>query len=175
MADWIVVFGFPVRPDGRPTPELARRIAAAAVAARRWPQARLLVSGGPGRATPAEARVMGERLRAHGIASDRIVEDRAARDTMDTVRAAARLIPRGTAVIAVSSTYHVPRCVALLRIAGLRARGLGATAGWRIGRAGWLYWTLRELPAVPWDVTLALWLRAAGRFGAARNSKIRTN
>lgn len=175
MADWIVVFGFPAQPDGRPTPELARRIAAAAIAARCWPAARLLVSGGPGRSTPAEAAVMGRRMRAHGIAAERIVEDPAARDTMDTVRAAARLIPRGTTVIAVSSAYHVPRCVALLRIAGLRARGLGATAGRRIGRAGWVYWTLRELPAVAWDVVLALWLRAAGRFGAARDSEDRTN
>jgi uncharacterized SAM-binding protein YcdF (DUF218 family) len=166
VADWIVVFGFPVQPDGRPTPELARRIAAAAIAARRWPEARLLVSGGPGRSTPAEAAVMGQRLRAHGIAPGRIVEDRAARDTMDTVRAAARLIPRGTTVVAVSSAYHVPRCVALLRIAGLRARGLGATPGRRIGRPGWLYWSARELPAVAWDVVLALWLRTTRRFGA---------
>lgn len=160
------MFGFPAQPDGRPTPELARRIAAAALAARRWPEARLLVSGGPGRRSPAEAAVMAQRLRAHGLGPDRIVEDDAARDTMDTVRAAARLIPRGTAVVAVSSAYHVPRCVALLRIAGLRAHGLGATAGRRIGRAGRLYWTLRELPAVVWDVTLALWLRVAGRLRA---------
>ncbi len=109
---------------------------------------------------------MAERLRGHGIAPGRIVEDRAARDTMDTVRAAARLIPRGTAVVAVSSAYHVPRCVALLRIAGLRARGLGATAGRRISRGNRLYWTLREPPAVVWDVTLALWLRLAGRLRA---------
>jgi uncharacterized SAM-binding protein YcdF (DUF218 family) len=167
VAAWIVVFGFPVRPDGRPSPELARRIAAAALAARRWPQARLLVSGGPARGAPAEAAVMGERLRAHGIAPGRIVEDRDARDTMDTVRAAARLIPRGTPVVAVSSAYHVPRCVALLRIAGLRPRGLGATAGRRVGRLGRLYWTLREPPAAVWDVSLALWLRSTGRLGAA--------
>ncbi|WP_439580387.1 YdcF family protein [Elioraea sp.] len=166
MAEWIVVFGFPVQPDGSPTPELARRIAAAALAARRFPQARVLVSGGPGRSTPAEATAMARRLRAHGIASSRIVEDAAARDTMDTVRAAARLIPRDTAVLAVTSAYHVPRCVVLLRIAGLRARGLGATAGRRIGRAHRLYWTARELPAAVWDMALALWLRMAGRLGA---------
>lgn len=166
MAAWIVVFGFPAQPDGRPTPELARRIAAAALAARRWPEARLLVSGGPGRRSPAEAAVMAQRLCAHGIAPSRIIEDTMARDTMDTVRAAARLIPHGTAVVAVSSAYHVPRCVALLRIAGLRPRGLGATTGRRIGRAGRLYWTLRELPAVAWDVILALWLRLLGRLRA---------
>jgi uncharacterized SAM-binding protein YcdF (DUF218 family) len=109
---------------------------------------------------------MGDRLRAHGIASGRIIEDRAARDTMDTVRAAVRLIPRSSAVLAVSSAYHVPRCVVLLRLAGFRARGLGATAGHRIGRAGWFWWAARELPAVIWDVVLALWLRATGGFGA---------
>jgi uncharacterized SAM-binding protein YcdF (DUF218 family) len=166
LVAWIVVFGFPARPDGTPTPELARRIAAAALAARRVPAARLLLSGGPGRASPAEAAVMAARLRRHGIAPERIVEDAAARDTMDTVRAAARLIPRGTAVLAVSSAYHVPRCLALLRIAGLRAHGLGATAGRRIPPASRLYWSLREIPALAWDVVLALWLRSLGRLGA---------
>ena len=166
MAGWIVVFGFPARPDGTPTPELARRIAAAALAARRCPDARLLVSGGPGRGTPAEAAVMAARLRRHGIAQGRIVEDEAARDTMDTVRAAAQLIPRSSAVLAVSSAYHVPRCVALLRIAGFAARGLGATAGPRIPRASRLYWSLREVPALPWDAALACWLRLAGRLRA---------
>jgi uncharacterized SAM-binding protein YcdF (DUF218 family) len=166
LAEWIVVFGFPARPDGTPTPELSRRIAAAGLAARRFPAARLLLSGGPGRASPPEAAVMAARLRRHGIAPGRIVEDRAARDTMDTVRAAAGLIPRGTTVLAVSSAHHVPRCVALLRIAGLRARGLGATAGQRIPRASRLYWSLREIPALAWDIPLALWLRSLGRFRA---------
>lgn len=165
MADWIVVFGFPARPDGTPTPELSRRIAAAALAARRFPAARLLVSGGPGRDAPAEAAVMACRLRRHGLAPGRIVEDRAARDTLDTARTAARLIPRGTPVLAVSSAYHVPRCVALLRIAGLAARGLGATPGRRIPRASRLYWRLREIPALAWDVTFAFWLKLSGRIG----------
>ena len=75
-------------------------------------------------------------------------------------------MPRGTPVLAVSSAYHVPRCVALLRIAGLRARGSGATAGRRIPRASRLYWSLRELPALVWDVVLALWLRSLGRLRA---------
>lgn len=167
MAEWIVVFGFPARPDGTPTPELARRIAAAARAARRFPAARLLLSGGPARDSPAEAQVMAARLRRHGIAPGRIVEDRAARDTMDTVRTAARLIPRGTPVLAVTSAYHLPRCVALLRIAGLAARGLGATPGRRVPRAGRLYWRLREIPALAWDIALALWLRGLGRLRAA--------
>ncbi|GIX09822.1 YdcF family protein [Elioraea sp.] len=167
MAAWIVVFGFPARPDGTPTPELARRIAAAALAARRFPAARLLLSGGPARGAPAEAAVMAARLARHGVAPGRLVEDRAARDTMDTVRAAARLIPRGTPVLAVTSGYHLPRCVALLRIAGLAARGLGATPGRRIPRASRLYWSLREIPALAWDLVLALWLRSLGRLSAA--------
>ncbi|MCS6854293.1 MAG: YdcF family protein, partial [Elioraea sp.] len=123
---WIVVFGFPVRPDGRPTPTLLRRIAAAVVAARRHPEARLLVSGGPSRGGPAEAEAMRAALLRRGVAAGRIVADRGARDTLDTVRAAARLIPRGASVLAVTSRYHLPRCVVLLRLAGLAAMGVGA-------------------------------------------------
>ncbi len=160
---WIVVFGFPVRPDGRPTPTLARRIAAAVVAARRHPEARLLVSGGPSRRGPAEAEAMRAALLRRGVAPGRIVADPEARDTMDTVRAAARLTHRGARVLAVSSRYHVPRCVALLRLAGLRARGFGATPSRREPLAGRLYWPLREPAALLWDAAIAAWLRLRER------------
>lgn len=163
---WIVVFGFPLQPDGRPTPTLARRIAAAVVAGRRHPKARLLVSGGPSRHGLAEAEAMRAALLRRGIPPRRIVADAVARDTLDTVRTAARLIPRGALVLAVSSRYHLPRCVVLLRLAGLAARGLGATPSRRQALAGRLYWPLREPAAFAWDAALAAWLRLVGKFGS---------
>lgn len=162
---WIVVFGFPPRADGTPSPELARRIAAAALAARRHPAARLLLSGGAAAGRPAEAAVMAARLVGHGIAADRIVEDRAARDTLATVRAAARIVPPRAPVLAVTSPYHLPRCLLLLRLAGLRPRGLAARAGRRIGLGHRLYWTLREIPAFAWDALVGLAVRLRGGFG----------
>ncbi len=165
---WIVVFGFPVQPDGQPTPTLARRIAAAVVAARRHPAARLLVSGGPSGGGPVEAEAMRAALLRRGVAAERIVVDAAARDTLDTARAAVRLIPRGALVLAVSSRYHLPRCVVLLRLAGLRARGLGATTSRRETLAGRLYWPLREPAAFAWDAAIATWLRLTKRFGEGR-------
>lgn len=171
---WIVVFGFPVRPDGRPTPTLARRIAAAVVAARRHPEARLLVSGGPSRCGPAEAEAMRAALLRRGVAAGRIVADAAARDTMDTVRTAARLIPHEAEVLAVSSRYHVPRCVLLLRLAGLRARGFGATPSRRERLAGRLYWPLREPTAFVWDAAIATWLTLKGRLATGRSFGDRT-
>jgi len=164
---WIVVFGFPVLPDGRPTPTLARRIAAAAVAARRYPEAMILVSGGPARSGPAEAETMRAALVRRGIAPSRIVPDVGARDTMDTVRSAARLIPPGAAVVAVTSRYHLPRCVALLRLAGLSASGFGAGPSPRTPLVERLYWPLREPLALVWDTALAAWLRARGAFRPA--------
>lgn len=171
---WIVVFGFPVRSDGRPTPTLSRRIAAAVVAARRHPEARLLVSGGPSRDGPAEAEAMRAALLRRGVTAGRIVADRGARDTLDTVRTAVRLIPRGATVLAVSSRYHLPRCVVLLRLAGLRARGLGATPSRREQLVGRLYWPLREPAALIWDAAIVAWLRLRGRLATGGSFGDRT-
>jgi uncharacterized SAM-binding protein YcdF (DUF218 family) len=68
-------------------------------------------------------------------------------------------------VYAATSAYHLPRCVALLRLAGLRARPAPpppwpAAQAWR---RRW-YWRLREAAALPVDAAMVLWLRATGSF-----------
>ena len=68
------------------------------------------------------------------------------------------------AVYAATSAYHLPRCVMLLRMAGLRAlpcpppRRKAA----RSRRRRW-WWRLREVPAVLIDAALMAWLRLRGR------------
>jgi uncharacterized SAM-binding protein YcdF (DUF218 family) len=68
-------------------------------------------------------------------------------------------------VYAASSAYHLPRCVLLLRLAGLQARRcpppLAPAA--RSVSLRW-YWRLREVPALPWDVALMLALRLLRRL-----------
>jgi uncharacterized SAM-binding protein YcdF (DUF218 family) len=67
-------------------------------------------------------------------------------------------------VFACSSAYHLPRCLLLLRLAGIAASPCpppqvpAATSRW----LRW-YWRLRETPALPYDGLLMLWLRVAGR------------
>jgi len=160
----IIVFGAGLRPDGSPSPTLTRRIDAAISFGRRLRPAPLyLPTGGVGRHGPAEAQAMAQRLERSGIGRDAILVEPTARDTLASVLACERLLRnlghRGP-VFAATSAYHLPRCLLLLRLAGLRARAVPpprepAARRWR---KRW-YWRLRELPAVPYDAMLLLWKR----------------
>jgi uncharacterized SAM-binding protein YcdF (DUF218 family) len=164
----IVIFGAAVRPDGRPSTVLRRRVFAAARFGATLRAPLYLPTGARGRHGPPEAAVMAALLRRLGIAPERIVEERSGIDTLSSVRAALLLLrARGIAapVYAASSAYHLPRCVLLLRLAGLRARACPphrAPAAQRLGQR-W-YWRLRELPAIPYDAALLLALRITGRL-----------
>ena len=75
---------------------------------------------------------------------------------------------RGT-VFAATSAYHLPRCVVLLRLAGVRARPVPPPrepASRRPSRR-WR-WRLREVPALPWDVLLLLGRRLLDRIAYDR-------
>ncbi len=168
MGPAIVIFGAAVRPDGQPSGALRRRVEAALTFGARHPDALYVPTGGLGDHPPAEAEVMAALLRAAGVADLRILAETSGTDTVSSVRAVRRLLlaagHRGP-VFAATSAYHVPRCVLLLRLAGLPARACkpppGPAATRR--RKRW-YWRLREIPAVPWDAALLLWLRATGRL-----------
>ena len=83
-----------------------------------------------------------------------------------SVRAVRRLLGGQLAPVYVaSSAYHLPRCVLLLRLAGLPARPCPAPPGpaSRSLRRRW-YWRSRELLALPLDSALLLALRLTGRL-----------
>ena len=88
-------------------------------------------------------------------------------DTLSSARAVAALLrARGITapVFAASSLYHLPRCMLVLRLIGVRAHAAippivpAATHWWRR-----LYWWLREVPALPYDVVLAVASRLLGK------------
>ena len=155
----IVVFGAAVRPDGRPSPTLARRIAAAAYAAGQDPVALVLCSGAAGRAGPSEASVIARELAAAGVAPDRLELDEASCDTLQSVIAATRFLRlRGLgSCVVCSDRYHIPRIRLLLAVLGV-----ASSAGpLQSGRAGtpWRHWTrmrLREALAIPYDLAIVL-------------------
>lgn len=159
---WIIVFGAAVAPDGGPSPALAARADAAASLARAEPAAMLLLSGGVGRHGPAESALLRGLLLGHGVAQARLVEEPTARDTVENARAAAALL-RGRAgrVLAVSHGFHLPRCLMLLRLAGLAAaRGAAAADAAPLGRR--VVSHLREAAALPWDALVMLAARMRG-------------
>lgn len=164
----IIIFGAAVRPGGHPSGALRRRVEAALAFGTAHPEALYVPTGGLGDHPPAEADVMVSLLRAAGVPGHRILAEPTGTDTVSSVMQVRRLLRearhRGP-VFAATSAYHLPRCVLLLRLAGLPARACPpppgpAATSWR---TRWR-WRLREIPAVPWDAALVLWLRAIRRL-----------
>ncbi|HEY2133733.1 MAG TPA: YdcF family protein [Acetobacteraceae bacterium] len=157
----IVIFGAAVRPDGGPSETLRHRVRAAARFGAGFARPLFIPTGGRGRHGQAEATVMARLLQEAGFPPSTILKEETGTDTLSSVRAVVRLIPSGGQVYACTSAYHLPRCLVLLRLAGIGARACppppvaAATSRWR----RW-YWRLREAPALPYDALLMLWLRA---------------
>lgn len=160
----IVIFGAAVRPDGSPSRVLRLRAEAALAFGRGQERPLYLPTGGIGRHGPAEAAVVAGLLREAGIAEADILPEPTARDTLESVRAIRRLLAGWQGpVFAATSSYHQPRCVLLLRLAGFDAHAcpvrVPATRAWR---RRW-FWRAKEGLSLPWDVLLILGLRAIGR------------
>jgi uncharacterized SAM-binding protein YcdF (DUF218 family) len=149
-----------VRPGGRPSTTLVLRTEAAAKFARRFARPWFVPTGGVGRHGPSEASVMAALLEGRGIPHERIALEDTGTDTLSSARAVVALLRTHHAdapVFVASSLYHLPRCLLLLRLLGVRARAAlppivpAATHWWRR-----CYWWLREVPAIPYDAALAL-------------------
>ena len=154
-----MIFGAAVLADGGPSQTLRRRVEAAVRFGRRLETPPLYVpTGAVGRHGSSEAAVMTTLLRDMDVAADDILAEHTGTDTLSSGRAVAALL-RGWEgpVLAASSGYHIPRCVAVLRMLGLRARP-GPRALPSPGFRDWR-WRLRELPAIPYDAALAAWHR----------------
>lgn len=163
MTAAIAIFGAAVRPDGRPSPSLARRIGYGLEAAGAWDAAPILCSGAVGRAGPSEASVMAERLLAGGVDPGRLVLDEESRDTLQSVLAVARFLRRRDLArcVVVSDGYHIPRIQLLLGALGV-ATVPGPCAAGR-GGAPWAHWarmSLREGMAIPYDLAIVLTRRS---------------
>jgi uncharacterized SAM-binding protein YcdF (DUF218 family) len=159
----IVIFGAAVRPDGRASSTLRRRVEAAARFGTRFAAPLFIPTGAVGRYGASEASVMATLLQARGVPRASIRLEETADDTLSSVRAVRMMLrnrPAGVPVYAATSGFHLPRCVLLLRLAGIPARAAPPppfpAAPRRLLR---LYWWLREAAALPYDTALIVWLR----------------
>ncbi|MEJ0076388.1 MAG: YdcF family protein [Alphaproteobacteria bacterium] len=103
--------------------EAAERMTAVAELARRYPQARIVFSGGSGRIIydgVTEASLAARLFESFGIAKDRITLEDQSRDTLENASFTKALVqPRpGERWLLVTSAHHMPRSVALFRAAG---------------------------------------------------------
>jgi len=166
----IVIFGAAVLADGRPSTALRRRVLAALAAGRHMANPLYVPTGGIGRVGPAEAAVMAAMLRARGVAAERIIAEDTATSTFTSALAVTRLLREhghDGPVYAASNAYHLPRCVLLLWLAGLDAWACPAPRGPASRRLvrRW-YWRLREVAAIPRDLTRMLAWRLLGLVGS---------
>jgi uncharacterized SAM-binding protein YcdF (DUF218 family) len=127
--DGIVVLGGALSPDvsaARGTPaltEAAERLTAAVELARRYPNARILFSGGTGALVPSTATEAEFALRlwaALGIEPGRVIAEDQSRNTVENAVFSKELAkPKpGEHWLLVTSAYHLPRAVGIFRKAG---------------------------------------------------------
>lgn len=161
----MIIFGAAVRPDGSPSGALRARIDAALATGSGLADPLYVPTGGQGRFGLPEAEVIADALVQGGVKRDSIWPEPTATNTLGSALACARLLGRDrrTAYVA-TSAYHMPRCVMLLRLAGVRARrgcvpALAASRSWS---KRW-FWRLREVPAIPVDAVLLLAARLRQR------------
>ena len=65
---------------------------------------------------------MARLLKEAGFPEASILQENTGTDTLSSVRAVARLVRGQSPVYACTSAYHLPRCLILLRLAGIAAR-----------------------------------------------------
>lgn len=166
MTASIIIFGAAVRRGGRPSGVMRRRVEAALRFGATLDAPLYVPTGGVGVHGPAEAEVMARLLREAGVPAARILVEPTARNTLRSAVACARLL-RGHEgpVYAASSAYHLPRCVMLLRLAGVPAQPC-PPPGIPASRVFFRRWRrrLREMAALPVDVAWLLTLRVGGRL-----------
>jgi uncharacterized SAM-binding protein YcdF (DUF218 family) len=150
------------------------RLTEAFILARRYPQAKVIYSGGdasllePGfSAAPGEAAEGRKLLIALGLAPERVIAEDRSRNTLENAQFTAKIVhPKpGEAWLLVTSAYHMPRAMGLFRKAGFSAiafpvdyRTYGDARDWRIVRDVARNFRLFDLAVHEWSGLVGYWL-----------------
>ena len=147
--DAILLLGYALDGQDRPTQELCLRVQAAARAYAQGLAKVIVASGGaaPGHAV-SEATVMARLLEEAGVPGEAVVLEDQSQDTMENMRFSSKKLggAKGRRVLVVTSDYHLRRAVMTARRAGFRAKGCAAAlehdAAWRKKRNQELAYTV---------------------------------
>jgi uncharacterized SAM-binding protein YcdF (DUF218 family) len=140
--DGIIILGGSIDPDislAHGTTVIrsaADRIVAAAGLARKYPNARIVFTGGSGNLISNDAKegdFAGEVLESLGVPKSRLTIERESRNTLENAEFSKALVsPKpGERWLLVTSAYHMPRSVGLFRKAGFPVEPY--PVDWRIG------------------------------------------
>jgi uncharacterized SAM-binding protein YcdF (DUF218 family) len=180
--DGIVVLGGPIDPDvsiahNMPVTRTgADRLMAAAALARRYPDARIVFTGGSANLLSHDAKeadYAAEILVSLGVPKERLILERLSRNTYENAVFSKELVkPKaGERWLLVTSAYHMPRSVGLFRKAGFAVEPY--PVDWRVGGRDDLFdftktasdgLSRTDTAARGWIGLLAYWL--AGRSDA---------
>jgi uncharacterized SAM-binding protein YcdF (DUF218 family) len=180
----IVVLGGAINPDGsaaRGTPmlnESSERLTAIAELARRYPQARIVYSGGSANllaAGPDEATFAKPLLESFGIAPERILLERRSRSTYENAVFSRDLVKpkEGERWLIVTSAHHMPRSIGVFRAAGFAVEPY--PVDWRVsGRTDDLVtpYNLMSDGLKRADTAMHEWIGLAGYFIAGKTSEL---
>ena len=142
VPDGIIILGASIEADlsaahGTPVVRSAPdRIITAAALAHRYPNARIVFSGGSANLISNDAReadFAGTIFESLGIAKSRLIMERASRNTLENAQFSKALVaPKdGERWLLVTSAFHMPRSVGLFRKAGFAVEPY--PVDWRVG------------------------------------------
>ena len=143
--DGIIILGGSIEADlstahGTPVVRSAPdRIIAAAALAHRYPNARIVFTGGSSHLISNDAReadFAGAIFEGLGIAKSRMIMERASRNTQENAQfSKALVVPKdGERWLLVTSAFHMPRSIGLFRKAGFAVEAY--PVDWRVGGRG---------------------------------------
>ena len=146
--DGIIVLGGPIDADlsvihGRAVISAAGdRIVTAAVLAHRYPNARLLYTGGSANLLSNDAKeadFAAELFEGLGIARSRLLMERSSRNTLENAEFSRAMVnPKpGERWLIVTSAFHMPRAVGLFRKAGFEVEAY--PVDWKLGKGSDLF------------------------------------
>ncbi|OOF66035.1 YdcF family protein [Rodentibacter sp. Ppn85] len=115
--DAIAVFGQSPNPDGSPSKGLLQRLEKTKEMAAKYPNAKLVLSGGPVKTPYAESDVMAKWLKENGVNPNRFLLDPIARDTPGNAIGMVKLFKQHNlhTVLGVGTQLHIPRATAVLK------------------------------------------------------------
>ena len=111
QADYAIVLGLALE-NGKPAPDLLARLDTARAYLEKYPEARLILTGGNAdESGRTEADVMRDLLVERGVAEDRLILEDQAKTTKENFRNIAGIVSAEEPVVMISSNYHMDRSV----------------------------------------------------------------
>ena len=148
-SDAIIVFGAKVNASGQASPMLRARTRQAFELWKLQIAPKIVCTGGVGEFAPAESAASAALLKRWGVPETAILVEENSTSTRENALEAAKLLPRGARVVAVSQPFHLWRCARELENVGFSVAQSPETESWNALRADQkLFLLLRECAVV---------------------------